>query len=163
MGARTLLRKPKKCHPSEIHYSEPHNRKAKKRSGAKAWYLPGAPFKVPFVLRAHFASQVTSFNATQGMECGAHASGLVRSHSWSSFHYFGAMASRTERVRAEKEDVGAQSVPRGRWQQGAQSQGGRWNRGPNATSQDSSKVRSLEAALAAFGPEESSAKKLGSR
>ena len=57
-----------------------------------------------------------------------------------------------------KEDVSVQSVPRGRWQQGAQSQGGRWKRGPNATSQSSSKVRSLEAALATLGPEESSAK-----
>ena len=66
------------------------------------------------------------------------------------------MASR--KGKGKKEDVGVQSVPRGRWQQGAQSQGGRWKRGPNATSQSSSKVRSLEAALAALGPEESSAK-----
>ena len=51
-----------------------------------------------------------------------------------------------------KEDIGAQSVPRGRWQQAAQ--GGRW-KGPIATSQSSSKVRSLEAAMAAMGPEES--------
>ena len=60
--------------------------------------------------------------------------------------------------KGKKEDVSVQSVPRGRWQQGAQSQGGRWKRGPNATSQSSPKVRSLEAALAALGPEESSAK-----
>ena len=39
-------------------------------------------------------------------------------------------------------NVSVQSVPRGRWQQGA-----------NATSQSSSKVRSLQAALAALGPE----------
>ena len=50
--------------------------------------------------------------------------------------------------KGKKEDVSVQSVPHGRWQQGAQSQGGRRKR--------STKVRSLEAALAALDPEESS-------
>ena len=84
----------------------------------------------------------TSFNATQGMECGAHASGFVRGHSWPS-STFRAVASLEG--KGQEEDVSVQSVPRGRWQQGVQSQGGRWKRGPNATSQSSSKVRSLEA------------------
>ena len=44
------------------------------------------------------------------------------------------------------------------WQQGAQILLGRWKRGPIATSQSSSKVRSLEAAMATLGLEESSAK-----
>ena len=54
--------------------------------------------------------------------------------------------------KGKKEDFGVQSVPRGRWQQGAQIQVGRWKRGPITTSQSSSKVRSLEAAMAALAP-----------
>ena len=60
--------------------------------------------------------------------------------------------------KGKTEDPSAQAVARGRWQHG-QTQVGRWKRGGHvATPQSSSKVRSLEAALAALGPEESTAK-----
>ena len=85
-GCKTLLRKPQKMPPfGDSLFGAAQPETAKKRSGAQAWYLPGAPFKVPFRFSRSFCIPgETSFNATLGMECGAHASGLVRSHSWSS-------------------------------------------------------------------------------
>ena len=62
--------------------------------------------------------------------------------------------------KGKTEDSSVQPAARGRWQHGLQTQVGRWKRGGGhvAATQSSSKVRSLEAALAALGPEESSAK-----
>ena len=58
-----------------------------------------------------------------------------------------------------KTEYPVQAVARGRWQHG-QTQVGRWKRGRDhiASTQSSWKVRSLDAALAALGPEESPGK-----
>ena len=82
-------------------------------------------------------------DAAQGIECGAHASGLVRGHPWPS-PAFGAVAkvpmSICSRVQGSGRPVG------------------RWKRGGVGVPQSSLKVRSLEAALVVLGPEDSSAK-----